>query len=75
MAEQTVVHPYNGIVVVYLLGCFQLFVTPWTVALQTPLFMGFPRQEYWIRLPFPSLENLPDPEMESRSPALQADFF
>ena len=31
----------------------QLFVTPWTVALQAPLSMGFPRQEHWSRLPFP----------------------
>ena len=32
----------------------QLFVTPWTVARQAPLPMGFPRQEYWSGLPFPS---------------------
>ena len=30
-------------------------VTPWTVALQAPLSMRFPRQEYWSGLPFPSL--------------------
>ena len=30
------------------------FVTPWTVAQQTPLSMGFPRQEHWSGLPFPS---------------------
>jgi len=35
--------------------------------------MGFPRQEYWIGLPFPSLGDLPDPETELASPALQAD--
>ena len=35
--------------------------------------MGFPRQEYWSGLPFPSLEDLPDPGIELRSPALQAD--
>ena len=35
--------------------------------------MGFPRQEYWTGLPFPSPENLPDPGIELRSPALQAD--
>ena len=29
-----------------------LFVTPWTVDCQAPLSMGFPRQEYWSRLPF-----------------------
>ena len=32
----------------------QLFVTPWTLACQAPLSMGFPRQEYWSGLPFPS---------------------
>ena len=30
------------------------FATPWTVALQAPLSMGFSRQEYWSGLPFPS---------------------
>ena len=36
----------------------QLFVTPWTVACQAPLFMEFSRQEYWSRLPFPSPRDL-----------------
>ena len=40
-------------------------VTPWTVARQAPLFMGFPRQEYWSGLPFPSPGNLPDPGIVS----------
>ena len=56
----------------YVLSCFscvQLFVTLWTVACQTPLFMEFSRQEYWSGLPFPSPGDLPDPG----SPALQAD--
>ena len=35
--------------------------------------MGFSRQEYWSGLPFPSPEDLPDPGIEPRSPALQAD--
>ena len=48
-------------------------VTPWTVALQAPLSMGFPRQEYWSGLPFHSPGDLPDPGMEPRSLALQAD--
>ena len=39
----------------------------------TPLFMGFSRQEYWSGLPFPSLGDLPDPGIEPGSPALQAD--
>ena len=48
-------------------------VTPWTVAHQAPLSMEFSRQEYWSGLPCPSPEDLPDPGIEHRSPALQAD--
>ena len=51
----------------------QLFATPWTVARQAPLSMGFSRQEYWSGLPFPSPGHLPDPGIEPRSPALEAD--
>ena len=51
----------------------QLFETPWTVAPQAPLSMGFSRQEYWSGLPFPSPGDLPDPGIEPRSPTLQAD--
>ena len=51
----------------------RLFVTPWTVAHQAPLSMGFSRQEYWSGLLFPSPGDLPDPGVEPRSPALQAD--
>jgi len=51
----------------------QLFATPWTVAHQVPLSMGFSRQEYWSGLPFPSPGDLPNPGIEPRSPALQAD--
>ena len=46
---------------------------PWTVAHQVPLSMEFSRQEYWGGLPFPSPGDLPDPEVEPGSPALQAD--
>ena len=56
-----------------LLSCVQLFATPWTVAHQSPPSMGFSRQEYWSGLPFPSPEDLPNPGIEPRSPALQAD--
>ena len=49
------------------------FVTPWTVACQAPLSMGFPRQAYWSGLPYPSPGDLPDPGIELRSPALQVD--
>ena len=48
-------------------------VIPGTVACQATLSMGFPRQEYWSRLPFPSPRDLPNPEIEPRTPALQAD--
>ena len=51
------------------------FVTPWTIACQAPLSMGFPRQEYWIGLPSPSPWNLPDPGIEPASPALAGEFF
>ena len=55
------------------LSCVRLFATPWTVAHQGPPSMGFSRQEYWSGLPFPPSGGLPDPEIEPRSPALQAD--
>ena len=48
-------------------------VTPWTVACQAPLSMGFSRQDYWRRLSFPSPGDLPDPGINPGSPALQAD--
>ena len=51
----------------------RLFVTPWAVAHQGPLSMGFSRQEYWSGLPFPSPGDLPHPGIEPRSPALQAN--
>ena len=58
---------------VKLLSHIRLFATPWTVAHQAPLSMGFSRQEYWSGLPFPSPGNLPYPGIEPRSPALRAD--
>ena len=53
----------------------RLFGTPWTVAHHAPPSMGFSRQEYWSGLPFPSPGDLPDPGIEPRSPALQADVL
>ena len=47
-----------------------LFVTPWTVAYQAPLSMGFSRQEYWKGLPFPPSGNLPNTGCEPSSPCL-----
>ena len=48
-------------------------MTLWTVARQTPLSMGFSRQEYWSGLPFPSPGGLPGPGINPVSPTLQAD--
>ena len=56
-------------------SCVQLFVIPWTVALQAPLSMEFSRQEYSSGLPFPSPGELPGPEIEPESPALAGRFF
>ena len=58
---------------VKLLSHVRLSATPWTVAYQASPSMGFPRQEYWNGLPFPSPANLPDSGIKPRSPALQAD--
>jgi len=55
---------------VKLLSHVQLFATPWTIAYQAPPSMGFSRQEYWSGLPLPSPEDLPDPGIKLRSPAL-----
>ena len=51
----------------------QFFATLWTVADQASQSMGFSRQEYWSGLPFPFPGDLPNPGIEPRSPALQAD--
>ena len=48
----------------------QFFVTPWAVACQAPLSMGFPRQEYWSGLPFPPPGDFPNPGIEPVSPIL-----
>ena len=61
-----------------LLSCAWLFVTPWTVAYQTPLSMGFFWQEYWSGLWFPSPGDLPNARTEpssSESPTLAGRFF
>ena len=59
------------------LSCVRLFETPWTVAHQFPLPMGFPRQEYWGVLPFPPPGDLPNPGIEPvslTSPAFAGGF-
>ena len=48
----------------------RLFVTPWTIAHQAPLSMGFSRQEYWNGLPCPPPGNLPNPGIEPMSPGV-----
>ena len=48
------------------------FATSWT---QGPLSMGFPSQEFWSELPFPSPGDLPDPGIKPMSPALACGFF
>ena len=56
----------------------RLFVVPWIVGHQAPLFMGFSRQEYWTGLPSPPPMNLPDSGIEPvslKSPALAGGFF
>ena len=60
------------------LSCVQFFAIPCTMVSQAPLSMGFPRQEYWRGLPFPSPRGLPDSRIEPAfltSPALLGGFF
>ena len=65
----------------YLKSCFLVsklyltLVTPWTAALQAPPSMGFPSQEYWSGLPFPSPGDFPDKGIQPASPALAGRFF
>ena len=49
------------------------FATPWTIVCQSPLSMGFPRQEYWSGLPWPPPGCLPDPRIQTVSSAWQVD--
>ena len=51
------------------------FATTWTVALQAPLSVGFPKQEYWSELPFPSPRDLPHPGIKLTSPTLAGGVF
>jgi len=57
------------------LSYVRLFTTPWTVTHQTPLSIGFPRQEYWSELPCLSPGDLPDPGIIPMSPALAGSFL
>ena len=51
------------------------FATPWTIACQVSLSMGFPRQKYWGDLPLPSLGDLPNSGIKPSSAALAGKFF
>ena len=53
----------------------RLSATPWTVAYQAPLSMGFSRQQCWSGLPFPSPGDLPDSRIKPGSPTLQTDLL
>ena len=58
--------------------CVRLFVTPWIIAHEAPLSMGFCRQEYWSELPCSPPGDLLDPGIEPmslKSPALANRFF
>ena len=59
--------PVHGYHLVTYLVMSDSFETPWTVAPQAPLSMGFPRQEYWSGLTFPCPGDLPDPGIEPTS--------
>ena len=63
------------IVFVQSLYHIRLFVIPWTASYQTPLSMGFSRQEYWNGLPLPSPGDLSDPGIKPVCPALAGGFF
>ena len=56
------------------LSCVWPFVTPWTVACQVLLSMGFSRQDCWSGLPFPPPGDLPDPGVGAASPAMALHF-
>ena len=66
------------LVCVLVASVVQLFVTPWAVAHQAPLPVGFSRQEYWSGLPCPPPGDLPNPgikPMSLMSPALAGGFL
>ena len=65
---------YTHAVLCLVIQSCPVFVTPWTVAHQSPRSTGFSRQEYWSGLPFPSPGNPPDPGTEPMSSALVGGF-
>ena len=68
-------HYIRVCVCVCALSCVQLFVTPWTVTCQTPLFTGFFKQDYWSGLPFPPPGDFPNSGIKPMSPILAGRFL
>ena len=68
----TIIHQYGTLVTINkpISTVLSNSATSWAVACQTPLSMGFPRQEDWSGLPFPSPGDPPDPGIEPAPPAL-----
>jgi len=67
-------HLIPGKKILLLFSCYVIsdsFANPLTVACQAPLSVGFPRQEHWSGLPFPSPGDLPDPGIKPKFPALR----
>ena len=67
--------PFQPRYMLCMLSCVELFDSPWTIALQASLSMGFPRREYWSGLFFASPVDLPNPGIKPPSPALAEGFF
>ena len=73
-----VLYPGKMCVSLQLLSHVQLFMTPWTVAHQSPLYMEILQEKYWSGLPCPPPGDLPDPGLKPvslMSPALTSEFF
>ena len=68
-------HKTHSVCCMCVLSRVLLFTTPWTLAHQTPLSMGFPKQEYWSGWSFPSSGDLPNPGIELESLTLAGGFF
>ena len=66
-------YKYIGMCISVTQSCLTLCDLLDYIAHQAPLSMGFSRKEYWSGFPFPSPGDLPDPQIEPRSIALQAD--
>ena len=75
LASSALISACMGVFVLSRFSRVQLFATPWTAARQAPLSMRFSRQEEWSGLPFPSLEDIPDPGIKPESPVLGGGFF